>query len=632
MPLPKPYPPTEIDYEDWNDLADNYAGKAVTLIVDKNGKGDYSTIQEAVDALPSSNAGEILVKGGEYMLTQAVYVKDRTDLVIRGVGKATRLKVADKVQSNLVSDAASGQKDVVVTNGSLFQVGQHVSIKDSSNEEIGRIASISGNTLTMEENLTNSYTVAAGGKVFTCHDAIYITGTSKRIKVLNLAIDGSRANQEFDRYGWYPKEHHGDGVRLSATTEECVVENCWLTSCIGHNVCVGGSRHRIAFNHSTDCYHDGVNVEPGVDQILVLGNHCWSQAAWNGIQVGYLTNDIGTVLVVGNICHDNKYGISICGPNGNVQVVGNTFKENSDGGVHVYNCSLFLVSGNTISGAADLSDMTEAGIIVKQASSVGVITGNLIEQGAGIGIHIEQGSYLTITGNTIRKVKKHGVKAGEEGSDQGRDCTITGNVIVGADQEDTATYSGIAVIGDRNIIQGNRLDDCDKYCIHITSSAEKTLVLGNQCTQFVGTCVDYIKDEGTGTKVSRARSFFAVLTWGTVAADSTIYLSTAGSNAVEADIEFPIPFDCTLRNLRAHATGAPGAGESYAYTLRKNGADTALTCTISDSATDGADTANAVAASAGDRICNKLVTSAGAAVVKHTVSFEAMLEETNVIG
>jgi hypothetical protein len=33
MPLLKPYPPTEIDHEDWNDLAENYCGKVVTLIV-----------------------------------------------------------------------------------------------------------------------------------------------------------------------------------------------------------------------------------------------------------------------------------------------------------------------------------------------------------------------------------------------------------------------------------------------------------------------------------------------------------------------------------------------------------------------------------------------------------------------
>jgi len=44
MPLVKLYPPTEIDWEDWNDLADNYAGKVATKIVDLNGKGNYTTI------------------------------------------------------------------------------------------------------------------------------------------------------------------------------------------------------------------------------------------------------------------------------------------------------------------------------------------------------------------------------------------------------------------------------------------------------------------------------------------------------------------------------------------------------------------------------------------------------------
>ena len=73
MPLSKPYPPVEIDWEDWNDLAENYAGKAVTSIVDIYGKADYATIQEAFDALPTTHASEILVRGGEYVLSRELY-------------------------------------------------------------------------------------------------------------------------------------------------------------------------------------------------------------------------------------------------------------------------------------------------------------------------------------------------------------------------------------------------------------------------------------------------------------------------------------------------------------------------------------------------------------------------------
>ena len=105
---------------------DYYAGKAVTKIVDLNGKGDYNTIQEAIDALPTTHAGEILVKGGEYVLSKAVLVKDRDDFVIRGVGEATRLKVANKVQELIAQDAASGQKNVTVASGFSFQDGHYI--------------------------------------------------------------------------------------------------------------------------------------------------------------------------------------------------------------------------------------------------------------------------------------------------------------------------------------------------------------------------------------------------------------------------------------------------------------------------------------------------------------------------
>jgi hypothetical protein len=44
--MPKPCPSIEIGCTHWNDFADNYAGKSATVIVDVNGKGDYSAIQE----------------------------------------------------------------------------------------------------------------------------------------------------------------------------------------------------------------------------------------------------------------------------------------------------------------------------------------------------------------------------------------------------------------------------------------------------------------------------------------------------------------------------------------------------------------------------------------------------------
>ena len=501
MPLNKPYPPTAIDYSDWNDLADNYAGKATTLIVDASGKGDYITLQEALDALPTSNAGEILVKGGEYLLSKAVVVEDREDLVIRGVGKATRLKVANKVQESITSDAASGQKEVPVSAGSSFLVGQHVCVRDDTAFEVNIIAAINGNVLTMESDLANAYEVADNGRVYTCYSALWITGTSKRVKVLNLYVDGNRLNQTFDRYGYWPKEHHGDCIKISKTTEQVTVEGCYITGAAAHGVCCGGTLQKISRNFGWDNYLDAVNVEPESSRILVEGNHCWDQPGWNGIQIGYSTYSLGTVLVVGNVLRNNRQGIAAQG-GANVAIVGNIIEESREDGIEVYNLDRYLISGNIITGASDLSDMTNTGIHVEEPSSVGVVTGNLIECVAGYGIYVQEGAYISITGNTIRKLGKHGIKYGNEVNENGRDGTITGNVVIAADANDTETYSGICVIGDRVAVIGNRVDDCDKYGIHIHGNADRCLVLGNQVYQYVGTCVAPIQDDGTNTELA----------------------------------------------------------------------------------------------------------------------------------
>lgn len=71
-------------------------------------------------------------------------------------------------QSDLASDAASGQKDVVVVDASIFSVGDFVWIQDDNASEYNDVSAVNTvtNTLTMVNNLGNTYTVAANGKVW----------------------------------------------------------------------------------------------------------------------------------------------------------------------------------------------------------------------------------------------------------------------------------------------------------------------------------------------------------------------------------------------------------------------------------------------------------------------------------
>jgi len=81
------------------------------------------------------------------------------------------------------------------------------------------------------------------------------------------------------------------------------------------------------------------------------------------------------------------------------------------------------------------------------------------------------------------------------------------------------------------------------------------------------------------------------------------YMGSVGTT--ELHFSTYIPTDGTLTNLYCRLDASPGTGNSYALTVRKNGATPAssLTCTISGSDTVGTDLVNSVSVSKGDYVC-----------------------------
>jgi len=82
----------------------------------------------------------------------------------------------------------------------------------------------------------------------------------------------------------------------------------------------------------------------------------------------------------------------------------------------------------------------------------------------------------------------------------------------------------------------------------------------------------------------------------------------AGWTAVESARINVIPSDGVIKDLRIRLSGAPGAGKSYVFTLRLNGAPTTLTATVAGAAaTTANDTSHDVTVAAGDYVsleCN----------------------------
>lgn len=111
-----------------------------------------------------------------------------------------------------------------------------------------------------------------------------------------------------------------------------------------------------------------------------------------------------------------------------------------------------------------------------------------------------------------------------------------------------------------------------------------------------------------------------------VTAGSTVYIapsSRATPTATETDHQVVVPTGGTLNRLNVTATSAPGTGETFTFTLRKNGADTVLTETISGTNTTVASPANnPVTVAAGDLICIAIAGSAAAATAVVKISLE----------
>lgn len=108
---------------------------------------------------------------------------------------------------------------------------------------------------------------------------------------------------------------------------------------------------------------------------------------------------------------------------------------------------------------------------------------------------------------------------------------------------------------------------------------------------------------------------------GVVAAAATVYLGLGAESATESVVRIVMPVAGVLRNLTVVTDGAPGAAKTYIYTVRVNGADTTLTCTVSGAvATTASDTTHSATVAAGDTVTVKLVTLAAAATQRHSVS------------
>lgn len=204
--------------------------------------------------------------------------------------------------------------------------------------------------------------------------------------------------------------------------------------------------------------------------------------------------------------------------------------------------------------------------------------------------------------------------------------TITDNVV--NDTVDVA-YPIISVQDGEHIFVGGNVLDANgstlRLGIDVGGNATQARIGANQI--FLGT----VGNEYTASSVL-FKEQAGVLQVGTgpatVAAGATVYLTTSGATAVQAQGLMYLSTSGFLCRLRASAETGPGVGQTYTYTVQVNGIDTALQVVAAGANSGGFDITHVVTVLSPDvittaaRVSVKLVTSAGAAVGSHNVTVE----------
>ena len=118
---------------------------------------------------------------------------------------------------------------------------------------------------------------------------------------------------------------------------------------------------------------------------------------------------------------------------------------------------------------------------------------------------------------------------------------------------------------------------------------------------------------GTGAWASTRSSWGGNCGTNGVPQNSTVYCPAPLSGTSQAVIAGTVmPYSGTSKNLFVQVNAAPGAGQSYTYTVNKTGTNQTVTCQIASAATTCNDTTHSFTFVAGDYLSVQVVTSATA--------------------
>jgi len=369
------------------------AGEFVVAI---DGTGDFATIQEAINSIPSEGA-TIKIKSGIYLIKEAIKVKN--SITLKGEGKTTILK-STTTNINIIenSNTNSGNTDIVI-----------------------------------QDIYFDGTTTTWGGDAETANGIYFKKVTNCRIErcyFLNCASTGIELDNTCNKNlinNCYCENCKWVGIFIQGYTNPC--ENCIVSGNIVYNCGTGTGmaaffQQRVSgiyllyAQHGTTYGNQIISTANGGNGILLestrwhtlTGNNCNAATDGCGIYVltcGSVTNG-GSIAISGNICDSNGVGI-LCQSCNGCAFAGNTCANNTQHGLWGYTMQDCVLTGNEFSHNDYANTASYDGLHLQTSSLNNLVSSNKFYNNdryeiniasAGCSANLLMGNYCTGTDHT----------------------------------------------------------------------------------------------------------------------------------------------------------------------------------------------------------------------------------------
>jgi hypothetical protein len=272
---------------------------------------DNTAIQQAIDRVAQAGGGTVLLKAGNYTLTNSVRLASH--VVLRGEGPdKTVLRKGPGVKSRLKLDADYGELVATVEDARGFVPGMGVTVVDKRNREgwvpsVRTLLRVEGPRLFFDRFLHMDYSVADAGEVSN-HFPLVAGYEVEGVVVEDLTADGNRQETEYldgcqsgAIYFFHSQKmtirrcvarnFSGDGISTQFV-EDPAIENCesYGNAGLGIHLGTGALGGVVRHNRSHNNAQDGIFLCWRVQHGIFEENESWANGR-DGISIGHKDTD-----------------------------------------------------------------------------------------------------------------------------------------------------------------------------------------------------------------------------------------------------------------------------------------------------------------------------------------------------